>query len=49
LKRAGLINGRIFGTKSKYWIDEEKFGRFKTLFSEFVQSVELEKEASQGS
>lgn len=42
LKRAGLINGRIFGTKAKYWIDEEKFERFKSLFSEFIQSVESE-------
>jgi ArsR family transcriptional regulator len=44
LKRAGLINGRIFGTKSKYWIDEEKFQRFKTLFAEFIESVEAEQE-----
>jgi len=49
LKRAGLINGRIFGTKAKYWIDEEKFSRFKSLFTEFIESVEFEQSKNEKS
>ena len=39
LKRAGLVNGRIFGTKSKYWVDKENFEKFKTAFAAFERQM----------
>lgn len=40
LKRAGLIQGRIFGTKSKYGIDHQNMERFFRLLQDFQIKVE---------
>jgi GTP-sensing pleiotropic transcriptional regulator CodY len=39
LKRAGLIDGKIFGVKSKYWIDKENFAKFMADFQKFANEV----------
>lgn len=39
LKRAGIINGRIFGAKAKYWIEKDKLRHFKQLSENFFQEV----------
>ena len=39
LKRAGLIDGKIFGVKSKYWIDKENLAKFISDFQKFVDEV----------
>ena len=42
LKRAGLIDGRIFGVKSKYWIDKDNFEKFKKDFSSFSSQINID-------
>lgn len=42
LKRAGLIDGRIFGVKSKYWIDKSNFEKFMKDFSNFSSQINIE-------
>jgi ArsR family transcriptional regulator, arsenate/arsenite/antimonite-responsive transcriptional repressor len=42
LKRAGLIDGRIFGVKSKYWIDKDNFEKFIRDFSSFSSQINIE-------
>jgi predicted transcriptional regulator len=42
LKRAGLIDGRIFGVKSKYWIDKDNFEKFKKDFSNFSSQINID-------
>ncbi len=37
LKRAGLLKGRIFGSKADYRIDSENIQKFEFLFKEFIQ------------
>lgn len=39
LKRAGLVQGRIFGAKSKYGIDKENFSKFIASFQEFEKLI----------
>lgn len=39
LKRAGLIQGRIFGTKSKYGIDYDQFDKFRNDLDQFLKMV----------
>jgi len=46
LKRAGLINGRIFGMKASYYIDMENLMKFEESFRQFISSVENKKVAS---
>lgn len=46
LKKAGLIKGRIFGSKSCYCINWEVFGEFLTLFSAFTGQMETYKPAA---
>lgn len=41
LKRAGLINGRIFGNKAKYSLDKENFEKFKSHFLELADSLNV--------
>ena len=31
LKRSGIIDGRIFGLRSKYWIEKEALAQFRQL------------------
>jgi DNA-binding transcriptional ArsR family regulator len=40
LKRAGLIQGRIFGTKAAYSLDLENISKFHQSFFQFMRSVE---------
>lgn len=40
LKRAGLVQGRIFGTKSKYGIDYQNLEHFFKLLQDFQGRVE---------
>lgn len=40
LKRAGFIQGRIFGTKAHYYLDKSEIGKFSTLFKDFQNSME---------
>ena len=39
LKRAGIINGRIFGAKAKYWIEKDKLTYFKSLSEQFFKEI----------
>lgn len=40
LKRAGLIQGRIFGTKASYNLDLENISKFHSTFFQFMKSIE---------
>lgn len=41
LKRAGLVNGRIFGTKARYSLDKENFEKFQKHFGDFIGSLNI--------
>lgn len=39
LKRAGLISGKIFGTKARYWVDEENLKIFAEYSRQFFERM----------
>lgn len=40
LKRAGFIQGRIFGTKASYSLDLENIAKFHEAFHQFIHSFD---------
>jgi ArsR family transcriptional regulator, arsenate/arsenite/antimonite-responsive transcriptional repressor len=42
LKRAGLIDGKIFGVKSKYWINKEVLLKFQSDMLTFFSEIGVE-------
>jgi GTP-sensing pleiotropic transcriptional regulator CodY len=40
MKKSGLIDGRIFGMRSKYWISKDAMLTFKEISREFFQAFE---------
>lgn len=47
LKRAGFIQGRIFGARAEYHLDEDLLHEFQAVFSAFMKEMEDKKHPSE--